>query len=73
MQDHARSQRSRRKQQGIKLETPQRAEYLSLAAVAKCLQAVTWLVARGNKIMHKARFRSSCPPQMPAHCQGSYG
>ena len=49
MQDHARSQRPRRKQQGIKLETPQRAEYLSLAAVAKCLQAITWLVARGNK------------------------
>ena len=25
------------------------AGYLTLAAVAKCLQAATWLVARGNK------------------------
>ncbi len=26
------------------------AGYLTLAAVAKCLQAATWLVARGNKV-----------------------
>ncbi len=44
------SQRPRRKQRGIKFETPQGAGYLTLAAVAKCLQAVTWLVARGNKV-----------------------
>ncbi len=27
------------------------AGYLTLAAVAKCLQAATWLVARGNKLL----------------------
>ena len=43
------SQTPRRKQLGIKLKTPQGAGYLTLAAVAKCLQAVTWLVAHGNK------------------------
>ena len=34
---------------GIKLEAPQGAEHLTLAAVAKCLLAGIWLVARGNK------------------------
>ena len=31
------------------LQRCQAAGYLILAAVAKCLQAATWLVARGNK------------------------
>ncbi|MBD5394268.1 MAG: EamA family transporter [Lachnospiraceae bacterium] len=44
------SQKPRRKQRGIKFETLQGAGYLTLAAVAKCLQAVTWLVARGNNM-----------------------
>ena len=44
------SQKPRRNQRGIKFETPQGAGYLTLAAVAKCLQAATWLVARGNKV-----------------------
>ncbi len=35
------SQRPRRKQRGIKLETPQGAGYLTLAAVAKCLSQPT--------------------------------
>ncbi|MBD5454861.1 MAG: EamA family transporter, partial [Lachnospiraceae bacterium] len=44
------SQKPRRKQRGIKFETLQGAGYLTLAAVAKCLQAVTWLVACGNNM-----------------------
>ena len=44
-----RNQIPRRKQRGIKLEMPQGAGQLTLAAIAKCLQAITWLVARGNK------------------------
>ncbi len=31
------------------LQRGRAAGYLTLAAVAKCLQATTWLVARGNK------------------------
>ena len=49
------SQIPRRKQWGIKLEAPQGAGYLTLAAVAKCLRAVTWLVARGNKTKNEIR------------------
>jgi len=43
------SQKPSSKLRGIKLAAQQAAGYLTLAAVAKCLQAVTWLVARGNK------------------------
>ncbi len=35
------------------------AGYLTLAAVAKCLQAATWLVARGNKIFSVALGKSA--------------
>jgi len=45
------SQRPRGKLTGIKLTTQQAAGSLTLAAVAKCLQAVTWLVTRGNKYL----------------------
>ena len=35
----------------VQSNTPLQATgYLTLAAVAKCLQAATWLVARGNKV-----------------------
>ncbi len=34
------------------------AGYLTLAAVAKCLQAATWLVARGNKKTPQQRCRT---------------
>ena len=53
------SQKPRRKQWGIKFDTPQGAGVLTLAAVAKCLQAVTWLVARGNKSPEKERINES--------------
>lgn len=38
---------------------PQGAGHLTLAAIAKCLQAITWLVARGNQA-HPAAF-TKCP------------
>ena len=34
---------------GIKQAAMQASGYVTLAAVAKCLRAVTWLVARGNQ------------------------
>ena len=43
------------------------AGYLTLAAVAKCLQAATWLVARGNKksppspVIITQRRKTNCP------------
>ncbi len=40
------------------------AGYLTLAAVAKCLQAATWLVARGNK--SKTAHRVGSGSQSPA-------
>ena len=49
------NQKPRRKQRGIKFETPKRAGDMTLAAVAKCqavakwLLAVTWLVICGNE------------------------
>ena len=43
-----------------KSNTPQVAGYLTLAAVAKCLQAVTWFVARGNQIFRIEKAARYC-------------
>ena len=33
------------------LQRSQAADYMTLAAISKCLQTATWLVARGNQIL----------------------